>query len=360
MLRPDGEETVGIDVLERIGRSGGEGVYLAADQESGLKAIIAIHSTALGPALGGTRFRHYDGFGEALHDVLRLSRAMTYKAAAADLPLGGGKAVIIGDPDQIKCDALLEAYGRAVDALGGKYVTAEDVGTTVGDMTTVRRTTRHVTGLPAAQGGSGDPSPATARGVLAGMKTVAEILWGRADLGGRRIAIQALGKVGSALAGLLSGEGCELLVSDIVAGVAEKQAARVGADVIPSGDLLKQPCDIFAPCALGTVLDAETIPTLDCAAVVGSANNQLADDSDAGRLAAAGILYAPDFVVNAGGIINIAEELHPDGYSEARALQGVDRIGESTSRVLSMARELGITTLAAARAIAEERLAAAG
>ena len=351
---------MGIDVLEQIGRFGGEGIHVVADHDSGLRAIIAVHSTVLGPALGGTRFRPYDNFESALEDVLRLSRAMTYKAAVANLRLGGGKAVIVGDPNQIKSDALLEAYGRAVDALAGRYVTAEDVGTTMKDMMTVRRTTRHVTGLPVVEGGSGDPSPATARGVMAAMKSVAEHLWGGPDLEGRRIAIQGIGKVGRALANLLNAEGCELLVSDVDAEVAESQAARVGADVIPPADMLKQPCDIFSPCALGGVFDAGTISILDCAAVVGSANNQLADEADAGRLAAEGILYAPDFVVNAGGIVNIAEELHPDGYSKTRALKRVDRIGESTSRILNAARDRDITTLAAAKAVAEERLAAAG
>jgi len=347
---------VGVGVLERIGRSGGEGVYIATDQDVGLEAIIAIHSTRLGPALGGTRFWDYDSFDAALEDVLRLSQAMTYKAAAADLPLGGGKAVIAGDPESVKSEELLEAYGRAVDALGGRYVTAEDVGTTVKDMTVVHRSTPHVSGLPIAQGGSGDPSPATAHGVLAAMRSVADHLWGGTDLQGRRIAIQGVGKVGSTLAHLLEGEGCDLVVGDVVDEAAEMQAARVGAQVVAAGELQEQACDIFAPCALGGVLNAWTIPTLDCAAIVGSANNQLAEDSDAERLVARGILYAPDFVVNAGGIINIAEELHPDGYSEERARTRVALIGETTSRVLASAFDGGVTTLAAARAIAEERL----
>lgn len=355
-----GRGDAGLDVLVRIGRFGHEDVHIAVDPATGLQAIIAIHSTSLGPALGGTRFLPYRRFDDALEDVLGLSRAMTYKAAAADLPLGGGKAVIIGDPAALRSEALLRAYGRAVEALGGRYVTAEDVGTTVADMVVVRRETAHVTGLPVEHGGSGDPSPATAHGVLAAMRGVAEDLWGKPGLEGRRVVIQGVGKVGGALARLLADEGCDIVVGDIATERAEAVADRLGAKVVAPDRMLTEPCDILAPCALGGVLNADTIPTLACTAVVGSANNQLSEEADAERLEAAGILYAPDFIVNAGGIINIAEELHPAGYSQERALDRVHRIGESITRVLNTARDLGITTLAAALAVADERLEVAG
>ena len=346
-----------MDVLERIGRDGHEGVHLASDPASGLQAIIAVHSTELGPALGGARFHPYASFDEALEDVLRLSRAMTYKAAAAGLALGGGKAVIVGDPEAVKTEALLEAYGRAVDALAGAYITAEDVGTTAHDMTVVRRTTEHVTGLPVESGGSGDPSPATAHGVVAAMRAVADRLWGRRDLTGRTVAIQGVGKVGRVLVELLTGEGCRLVVADVDSGAAAGAAAEHGASVVPAGEILQQECDVLAPCALGGVIDAATVPLLRCRAVVGSANNQLLEDADAERLGDAGILYAPDFVVNAGGIINISEEMHPAGYDEARALTRVGLIEQVTGTILDIARERGITTLEAARVVAEERLA---
>ncbi len=345
-----------IDVLERIGRFGHEGVYTVSDTVTGLQAIIGVHSTTLGPALGGTRIRPYSSFADALEDVLRLSRAMTYKAAVAGLQFGGGKAVIVGDPLTVKSEALLEAYGKAVDALGGKYVTAEDVGSTVADMSVVRRQTPYVSGLSVEEGGSGDPSPATARGVLAGMKATSAHIWGTSDLAGRRVVVQGVGKVGGVLASLLSEEGCDLAVADVADGVAEELAERIGATVIAPDQALLYPCDILSPCALGGILNARSIPTLECAAVVGSANNQLAEDSDADRLSRAGIVYAPDFVVNAGGIDNIAEEFHADGYSEERALVRVAGIGGVTTRVLERAREQSVTTVSAARRLAEERL----
>jgi len=348
-----------MSVLQEIEREGHQGVYLADDPNTGLQAIIAIHDTSRGPALGGTRFWPYDSFDAALDDALRLSRAMTYKAAAANLDLGGGKAVIIGNPDRLKSQELLEAYGRAVDALGGLYITAEDVGTTVSDMEVVRHSTRHVTGLPMAAGGSGDPSPATAHGVLAAMMSAARHLWGSPDLGGRRVAVQGVGKVGGALVGLLMGEGCEVVISDVRAALAEAVAARYPVGIVAPELVLLQPCDILAPCALGGVIDAKTIPRLDCAAVVGSANDQLTNDRNADLLAAAGILYVPDFVVNAGGLINIAEEFHPDGYSRERAFIHVSDIRRATSHVLDKALDIGGTPLLAARMLAEERLAGA-
>ncbi len=342
--------------MQRIGRDGHEGVFMAADDETGLRAIVAIHSTTLGPALGGTRFRRYPGVGEALEDVLNLSRAMTFKAAAAGLSLGGGKAVIIGEPSSDKTESLLEEYGRVIETLGGRYLTAEDVGTTVGDMRVVRRVTRHVTGFPEEDGGSGDPSPATARGVVAAMRAVAERLWDTPELAGRRVAVQGVGKVGSGVVTLLAAEGCDLVVADINEEAAGRIASGTGAAIISPGDILRQRCDILSPCAIGPVLTSATIPDLCCRAVVGSANNQLGEDADADRLAAAGILYAPDFVVNAGGIINIAEELSTTGYSRDRAQANVDRIHDTTSWVMDLAADRGITTLEAAMVLVRRQL----
>jgi len=344
---------------ELVGR-GHEGIYFASDAASGLQAIIGVHSTVLGPALGGVRIRDYASSDEALLDVLRLSEGMTYKAAAASLPLGGGKAVIVGDPTRVKTEALLEAYGRAVEQLGGTYVTAEDVGTTVEDLLVVATQTEHVTGLPVSDGGSGDPSPATARGVRAAMRATSDHVWGTTDLGNRRVAIQGVGKVGIELLALLEQEGCTVSVADVDEERAETAALRYGAQLVHADEILSQPCDILAPCALGGVLNDRTIPELRCAAIVGSANNQLRGTGAAERIADAGIAYTPDFIANAGGIINIAEELRPMGYSGDRARAEVERIFDTTSHILARAKHQGITPRTAAVAFAEERLNAQG
>jgi leucine dehydrogenase len=335
-----------------------EEVLFASDPVSGLKTIIAIHSTALGPALGGTRFFAYRNEDEALTDVLRLSRAMSYKAAAAGLDLGGGKAVIIGDPSEIKTERLLRSYGRAVDSLGGRYITAEDVGTTTEDMMVIRRETKWVTGVPAAFGGSDDPSPATARGVLAAMRTVAGRLWESEDLSGRTVAVQGVGKVGRHLVERLTKAGATTVIADVNTAALEEVASSFGSQIVDPDAIYDVDCDIFAPCALGGAINVTTIPRLACAAVVGSANNQLATPSDADRLIERGIVYAPDFVVNAGGIINITEELR--GYSWERAAHAVDGIGPAVSRVLDRAEKHGINPHDAAEEVARERIATIG
>jgi glutamate dehydrogenase/leucine dehydrogenase len=337
---------------------GHEIVVHAVDQPSGLQAIVAIHSTVLGPALGGTRFYPYPDEDSALTDVLRLSSGMTLKAAAAGLDLGGGKAVIIGDPDVVGTEALFEAYGRVVDSLGGRYITAEDVGTTVENMAVVARRTSHVKGLPLDMGGSGDPSPMTARGVHVSMRAVAAHLWGSPSISGRRIAVQGVGKVGAALVGLLVADGADVMVADVDRHALAEVVAATGATVVPPEQILSVPCDILAPCALGAVLSASSIPALRCGAVVGSANNQLATRDDAVRLADVGIVYAPDFVANAGGIVNISVELEGDGYSESRAAERVDRIFDRMSEILEIARVDAITPLAAAERLANQRIAA--
>ncbi len=334
-----------------------EQVAYGHDAATGLRAIVAIHSTVLGPGLGGTRFWPFATEDEALVDVCRLAHGMTYKHAAAGLDQGGGKAVILGDPATIRTDELILAYARFVDGLAGRYVTAEDVGTTPADMDLIRTVTPHVTGVSEAEGGSGDPSPATAHGVLWAMRAVAERLWGSPSLEGRRVCISGVGKVGAALADHLHAEGARLSVADVRADTAAEVAAHTSATVVPAAGAHSVDCDIFSPCALGAVLSAATIPELRCAAVVGSANNQLATALDAQRIRASGVLYAPDYVVNAGGVINIAQE--KGGYDRARAEARIRGIHDTLLAVLDLADRQGITTAAAADRLAEQRIEAA-
>lgn len=336
---------------------GFEQVSYGHDPDTGLRAMVAIHSTALGPALGGTRFWPFATEQEALADVCRLARGMTYKHAAAGLDRGGGKAVIIGDPAVDRTDDLICSYARFVDDLGGRYLTAEDVGTTQADMDLVRTITPHVTGTSEHLGGSGDPSPATALGVLWAMRAVAERLWGSADLGGRHVCIAGAGKVGGALARHLAAEGARLTVADVRPAAAGEVQAATGAEVVAPEQAHAVACDIFSPCALGAVLTAATVPELRCAAVVGCANNQLGEEQDAQRIHDRGVLYAPDYVVNAGGVINIAEEQH--GYDRSRAELSIRRIHDTVHRVLDLAESEGCTTAAAADLLAERRLAEA-
>ena len=346
-------------MFDRIGPDDYEQVVFCHDRGTGLRAIVAVHSTRLGPALGGTRFYPYPSEAEGLEDVLRLARGMTYKAAAAGLDLGGGKAVIFGDPARDKHEALLRAYGRYVDALGGRYLTAEDVGTTQDDMDVVRRETRFVTGVSRELGGSGDPSAATAYGVLWAMKAVARHLWGDTSLVGRHVAVAGVGKVGAALVGHLVEEEARVTVADVTPGAVERAVTEAGAEAVGVEKIHAVDCDIYAPCALGGALRAETIAELRCAAVVGSANNQLADGVASARLLAeAGVLYAPDFVANAGGLINIAEELAPGGYRPDRARPAVQRIFDTVTSVLQAAEVDGVTTAEAADRLAENRIAA--
>jgi len=347
-----------VNVFDRIEADGYEQVVYCLDQPTGLKAIIAIHSTSLGPSLGGTRFYPYATEADALEDVLRLAKGMTYKAAVAGLDQGGGKAVIIGNPATDRSEALMRAYGRYVESLGGRYITAEDVGTTQADMDLIRRETRYVTGVSPELGGSGDPSVATAYGVWWAMKAVAGRLWGQPEtLAGRRIVVSGVGKVGSSLVGMLVEDGATVAVADVVPAAVSRLVERYGVEAVEVEAAHTVACDIFSPCALGGVLDSVRIPQMACAAVVGSANNQLAEPSCAKLLRDQGILYAPDYVVNSGGIINIAEERSPGGYHQDRAYAEVQRIFATTTRVLAEAEEEGVTTAEAADRIAERRIA---
>ena len=343
-------------VFDLLDTGGHEQVTWGHDRRSGLRALVAVHSTALGPALGGVRMRPYADEQTALVDVMRLARGMTFKAAVAGLDLGGGKAVILGAPDGSQREPRLRAFGRLVDSLGGRYITAEDVGTNQADMDLIRMETAHVTGVSEHLGGSGDPSPATALGVSHALAAVAAALWGGPSLEGRHVVVLGVGKVGSALVGHLVDAGAKVSVADIDPVRVQAMVARHGVAPLAVDDALTEPCDVLAPCALGAVFDATTIPHLGATAVCGSANNQLAEAVDAVRLADAGVLYAPDYVVSAGGIINIAEELRPGGYDRERATAAVGAVGRTTARVLADAAQRGVTPLEAADHLAESRL----
>lgn len=339
---------------------GHEQVVFGNDNATGLRCIIAIHSTRLGPGLGGTRFYPYENEADALRDVLRLSRAMAYKAAVAELDLGGGKAVIIGDPARDKSEGLLRAYGRMVDSLGGRYVTACDVGTTPDDLTIVGRETRWATGGTVAEGGSGDSGILTAHGAHVGMRSCAEIVWGTPDLSGRHVAIQGVGKVGMRLAEALSHEGAKLTVADVNLAAVEHCAEQLGADVTSVDDIHAVDADIFSPNALGGVLNDTSIPQLQCRLVAGAANNQLVRPEHGDMLTDAGVLYAPDYVLNAGGLIQVADELHDGGYSAERARARVDQIGPRLRNLIEVANAEGLSTSRAADVLAERRMAQIG
>jgi glutamate dehydrogenase/leucine dehydrogenase len=344
-----------LGVFDAIADRGHEELVFGYDPSSGLKSIIAIHSTALGPALGGTRFFPYATEAEALEDVLRLSMGMTLKAAAAGLDLGGGKAVLIGDPRKGKSERLWRAYGRVVDSLQGRYITAEDVGTDAFDMDMIRRETRWVVGVPVEEGGSGDPSPATARGIATAMRAVSRFLWETDDLAGRTVAVMGVGKVGSALVGRLLDAGCSCLVADTFPpALTSIKAKHPEVKVLSPEEIYEAECDFFSPNSLGGALTEATIPRLRCTAVVGAANNQLGTEDDAKRLLGRGILYAPDFVVNAGGLINVSEEIR--GYNEEKAASHIDRIYDNTLRVLHAAHERGMSPHHAAVELAQERI----
>lgn len=350
--------TVSQGVFEVLEAGGLEQVACCHDARTGLRAIVAIHSTALGPALGGTRFYPYATERDALIDVCRLARGMTYKHAVCGNDLGGGKAVIWGDPATQKTEALLRSYARFVHGLAGRYITAEDVGTTQADMDLIHRETCHVTGMSRSQGGSGDPSPATAWGVLWAMKAVAERLWGDPSLAGRHVCILGVGKVGTALAAYLDQEDAKLSVADVDGHAVGRVVERHGARPIAPEAAHAAQCDFLAPCAMGGVLNPRTIPELRCAAVVGAANNQLETDSDAALLAKHGIVHVPDFVANAGGVINIAEE--PHGYDHERAFRRIRSISDTVHATFARAEADGITTTDAAHRLAEERITALG
>lgn len=329
-----------------------EQVTYVTDEETGLRAIISVHDTTLGPALGGTRLREYDSPDAALHDVLRLSSAMTAKAAAADLDLGGGKAVILGSP-AAKTPELLRAYGRAVDDLGGKYITAVDVNTAVADMDLVAEETEYVAGT---SDGLGDPSPVTAHGAMHAMRACVEFLTGRDSLAETHVAIQGLGKVGRDLAAELAARDATLTVTDTSGEAMDAFCSEYDARAVEPREIYGVDCDIFAPCAIGGVINDDTIGQLQCNIVAGVANNVLADETrHAHALDERGIIYAPDYIVNAGGLITVAKE--PLGGTRAEAFEEAARIYDRLLTMLEESDETGETVLAVSRRYVEQRLA---
>lgn len=326
-----------------------ERVTFISDQATGLRAIIAIHSTALGPAGGGIRMYPYPRPEDAIYDVLRLSRAMTCKLALVGFPAGGGKSVIIGDPRKDKSEPLLEAFGRAVEALGGQYTCAEDVGTTPEDMVVIRRSTRYVTGLP---DGSGDTSPLTGYGVFHGIRAAVRYRLGRDDLTGLRVAVQGAGNVGRHLIQHLTQAGAHIQVADVNGAAARSAAEDFGVEIVAPNAVLSLDVDVLAPCAMGAVLDDETVPKIRASIVCGGANNQLADDRHGQMLADRDILYVPDYVANAGGVLSGASGLIGMGEDELR--RRVEAIGESCTRVFTRAERDGVAPSVAAERMARE------
>ncbi len=334
-----------------------EQVVYGYDKDTGLKCIIAIHNTVLGPALGGTRIWNYNSEKEALKDVLRLSRGMTYKSAISGINLGGGKAVLIGDSRQekYKSEKLWRSYGKVVNSLNGKYVTAEDVGTSAKEMEYIAEETEWVMGKPSYLGGSGDPSPMTAYGTYLGMKASAKKKWGNDSLEGKKVMVQGAGHVGAYLIGYLAKEGAQILVSDIYEDKIEAIAKEHKVEVIPADDVYDVDMDIYAPCALGATLNDDTIDKLKCSIISGAANNQLENEKIHGNiLKERDILYAPDFLINAGGVINVYLELV--GYSEERAYATTEKIYDRTLEIYARAEKDNITSHQAAIELAEERI----
>ncbi len=343
--------------ISEIRVDGFEKVVRCQDSATGLHALIAVHDTTLGPALGGMRMLPYASEDEALFDVLRLARGMTYKSAVADTGLGGGKSVILGDP-KLKSQALFEAMGRFIDSLGGKYITAEDMNIGIADLNNVRRQTRWVTGLSLEDGGSGNPSPYTARGCFMGMKAVLEEAYGTQSFVGRHVLLQGVGAVGGRLAELCKEAGARVTICDIDDARVRELCGKFGFESVSDAAHLEVACDVYAPCARGATLNDTTIPRLRCKAIAGCANNQLLEPRHADVLKEKGIVYAPDYVINAGGIINVSIELIPGGYNEPRSIEKIDRIYDNLRQVFAISREQRVSTHAAAERLAEQRLAA--
>jgi leucine dehydrogenase len=344
-----------IDLFSQMHMMGHEQVLLSHDPSCGYFGIIAIHDTTLGPALGGTRFWQYSTTDEAITDALRLARGMTYKSAVAGINLGGGKSVIIGDNKRTDREALFRAHGRFIETLGGRYITAEDIGTSPADMEFIKLETDHVAGL---LGLSGDPSPVTAFGVYVGMKAAAKFRWGSDRLAGKTVAVQGAGKVAYHLMQHLHGEGSKLIVTDIDEEKVKRAVQEFGARPVPPNAIDGQEADIFSPNALGAVINDETLPRLKVEIIAGGANNQLAEDRHGDELERRGIVYAPDYVINGGGVINVYGELHR--WPVERAKKKAGEIYDTLLRIFEMAKREKIPTYKAADRLAQQRIAAVG
>lgn len=345
-------------IFETLATSGHEEVIFCHNKDAGLKAIIAIHNSVLGPALGGLRMWPYATEAEAIEDVLRLSRGMTYKNAVAGLNLGGGKAVLIGDPAKDKSEALFRSFGRFVNSLNGRYITAEDVGIDVNDMEYVFRETDFVTGVHQVHGGSGDPSPFTAFGTLQGIMASLQRQYGNEEVGKYSFAVQGAGHVGMELIKLLREQGAKVFVTDIHADVVQECVDELGCEAVGLDDIYDVEADVYSPCALGGTLNAKTLDRLKVKIVCGSANNQLANDEIGDELGKRGILYAPDYAVNAGGVMNVSLEI--DGYNRERAMRMMRQIYYNVGRIFEIADRDSISTAKAADRLAEERIETIG
>ena len=344
-------------IFSKLESFGHKKVVFCSDPDTGLKAIIAIHDTTLGPAFGGTRMWAYKTEADALHDVLRLSKSMTYKASISGLNLGGGSAVIIGDSRKDKSEAVMRKFGRFIKNLNGEFITAEDVGTNTRDMEYIRMETQHVMGVPESMGGGGDPSPISALGVLMGIKACVKELYGSDSLTGKSVLVQGIGHVGENLVKLLRDENAKVYVSDINEERTGQVSKKYGAEAVSNNNIFDIDADIYSPCALGATVNTYTINKLNCSIIAGSANNQLEDEDVHGRmLLEKGILFAPDYVINAGGIINCYSELK--GFSKKRTLQLTENIYEATRNILKLSKTENIATIQAANKIAENRIAA--
>jgi leucine dehydrogenase len=345
-------------IFETISTSGHEQIVFCQSRDAGLKAIIAIHNTVLGPALGGLRMWPYKNEAEALNDVLRLSRGMTFKNAVAGLNLGGGKAVIIGDPAKDKSEALFRAFGRFVNSLNGRYITAEDVGIDVNDMEYVFRETEFVTGVHQVHGGSGDPSPFTAYGTLQGLMAALSRKFGNEDVGKYTYAVQGAGHVGTEFIKLLREQNAKVFVTDINKESVQRCVDELGCEAVGTEEIYDVNADVYSPCALGGTVNEQTLPRLKCKIICGAANNQLATDEIGDEVEKRGILYAPDYAVNAGGVMNVSLEI--DGYNRERAMRMMRTIYYNVGRIFQIAERDGIPTYKAADRMAEERINAIG
>jgi leucine dehydrogenase len=345
-------------IFETIANTGHEEVVFCHNKDAGLKAIIAIHNTVLGPSLGGLRMWPYKSEAEAVNDVLRLSRGMTYKNAVAGLNLGGGKAVIIGDPAKDKSEALFRAFGRFVNSLNGRYITAEDVGINVNDMEWVFRETEFVTGVHQVHGGSGDPSPFTAYGTLQGLMAALNHKHGNEDVGKYSYAVQGAGHVGMEFIKLLREQGAKVYVTDIDKALVKQAVDDYGCTAVGLDEIYDTDADVYSPCALGGTVNENTLPRLKCKIICGAANNQLANEAIGDEVEKRGIVYAPDYAVNAGGVMNISLEI--DGYNRERAMRMMRTIYDNVSRIFQIARRDGIPTYRAADRVAEERISQIG
>lgn len=345
-------------LFEHLDTYGHEQVVFCHNKDAGLKAIIAIHNTTLGPALGGTRMWPYNNEQEALKDVLRLSRGMTYKNAVAGLNIGGGKAVIIGDPARDKSEALFRAFGKFVESLGGRYITAEDVGITVDDIEFVRRETAYVTGVHEVHGGSGNPSPFTAAGTLQGLLASLNWKYGNEDVGNYSYAVQGLGSVGMDYVRLLNEYGAKVFVTDINQEHVDFAVSEYGAEAVGLDEIYDVDADVYSPCALGGTVDENTLPRLKAKIICGAANNQLANNAIGDELEGRDILYAPDYAVNAGGVMNVSLEI--EGYNRDRAMLMIRKIYNNVTQIFQIAQRDRIPTYKAADRLAEERIAVIG